>query len=325
MKSNWLTATKARIMILGFCFIQTLISGNSIIHAQSSASSQFLVLPQDNLYADSAKYYLKFFKSKIEPILGWNLDTLVTLYMADTEDDFRRDVGETFPDWGIGAAISDQAKIVIKSPKFIYGGKSLGELIGHELAHVMLFRAAGKRRLPRWFQEGFAMYISGEWRLGQDILVARAAWTGNLIPLEHMDGLSSFKGPKASLAYTESYLAISSLVRRSDPFLISDFLEQYRNRGDFNLCWRKVTGKDYYSWLMDWFNTISRNYHFLLFMFDSEIFWIVFALAVILFFILKKLQNRRVKKRWEREERLNPPDENYKKYFDGYYDEENKT
>jgi hypothetical protein len=204
-------------------------------------------------------------------------------------------------------------------------GKSFRELIGHELTHIMLYRASGRRWLPRWIHEGLAMYVSGEWHIGQDILVARASWTGSLIQLHMMEDLSTFKGPQAALAYTEAYLGVASLFKRSDPYLLPDLLESYRKTGDFYGSWRSVVGQDYSVWIANWLGSVSRKYHLFLFVFDSEIFWIIFALVFILLFVIKKMQNIRVKRRWEIEERLHPPDDSYRQYFDGFYDEENKT
>ena len=136
--------------------------------------------PTNDIYADSARYYLNFFEGRLSKTLGYTLDTTVSLYLATTEAEFQRDTGVIPPDWGAGMAFLEQSRIVIKSPKYMPVNKSFRELIGHELAHIMLYRAAGKRWLPRWLQEGFAMYSSGEWHIGQDVLVARATWTGRL-------------------------------------------------------------------------------------------------------------------------------------------------
>ena len=310
---------KARIRLLGFC-LSLLLTCVTV-----SAQPQFSVFPTDDIYADSARFYLNYFERKLAQLLGTELDTSVTLYLAATEDEFLRDTGTTPPDWGAGIAILEQAKIVIKSPKYMPVNKSFRELIGHELTHVMLHRAAGGEWIPRWLHEGLAMYVSGEWHIGQDLLVARAAWTGNIIPLHQLESLSTFRGVQANLAYTESYLAVSNLLRTTDPFLLPDFLEMYRGSADFYLSWKTTMGMDYVSWISRWQNDTSRQYHFFIFLIDDELFWILLAVIFILLFIIKKAQNARTRKRWKREEMISPPDDSYKKYYDGYYDEENKV
>ncbi len=309
--------------LLGFCFLLCLLV--AIPAAAQQGGGRFVVYPADDIYADSARFYLEFFEKHLTTLLGTPLDTTVSIYLASNEREFLRDSGITPPDWGAGLAFLDDARIVIKSPKYMAVYKSFRELIGHELAHIMLHRAAGGRWLPRWLQEGFSIYASGEWHIGQDITVARAAWTGSLIPLLQLENLSTFRSVKAELAYAQSYLAVARLLRQGDPFLLHDLLDMYRKSGDFYGSWDIVVGYDYVTWITNWLSSISRQYHFFVFLIDEELFWIIIALLFVTLFILKKRQNAKVKRRWDIEERLKPPDNSYKDYYDGYYDEEDKV
>jgi hypothetical protein len=317
-------AYKARKHILGLYLLVALSIPTCELWPQTTGNVLFEVFPADDIYADSARYYLEYFQNILADLLGETLDTTVTAYLAASEDEFSRITGPSIPDWGAGVALLEHSKIIIKSPKYMKTGKSFRELIGHELTHIMLYRAAGGRWLPRWIHEGLAMHVSGEWNIGQDILVARAAWTKNLIHLHRLEEMSVFNGAQANLAYTESYLAVSSFLR-GDPYRIADLLAIYRDTNDFPYSFQAVAGIDYSKWTHDWFQRISRQYHLLLFIFDWKLFWLALPLLIVFLFILKRRQNARTKRRWKIEERLNPPDESYNQYFDGYYDEENQV
>lgn len=316
---------KARNVILGFCFFLTFVVVSFSITPAAAAQERFRIYPPDDIYADSAIQYLEAFDDILADLLDSRLDTIVSVYLASSEDEFARVAGSSIPDWGAGVALMEKNAIIIKSPKFIRVGKSFRELLGHELTHIMLYRAAGERWLPRWIHEGLAMRISGEWNIGQDILVARAAWTNSLVQLHRLEGLSIFNGAEANLAYTESYLAVSSLLKDKDRYVLADLLSLYRNTGDFQISFKTVVGQDYSRWISDWYERTSTQYHFFLFIFDSKIFWMILPVLILLLFLLKKRQNVRVRRRWEIDERLHPPDDSYKQYFDGYYDEENKV
>lgn len=314
----------ARNTLLGFCFLILCLSPISASAEPSAGETPFRIIPADNIYADSALYYLDYYHMRLSNLLGVSLDTSISVYIAESDDEFRRWTGSSMPDWGAGAASAERGIIVIKSPKFMRTGKSFSELLGHELTHIMLDRAAEGRWLPRWIHEGLAMRVSGEWDIGQDILVARAAWTGNLIYLQRLENLPEFNGAQASLAYTESYLAVSSLLKDKDEYLIADLLELYRRSNDFHRSFKQTAGIDYVTWVADWQEKTSMQYHFLLFILDSKIFWLAVPTLIIILFLYKKKQNRKTKRRWKMEERLNPPGDDYKRYFDGYYDEENQ-
>lgn len=299
--------------------------GPGITVSEAAAQARFVILPENDSFADSARYYLNFFHNRIADLVGVPLDTTVTVYLASTEDEFHLNAGFQPPDWGAGLAILDENRIVIKSPKYFRIDKSFRELIGHELAHIMLHRAADGRWLPRWIHEGFSMYVSGEWRIGQDILVARVVWTGRLLHLTQLEDLTTFNGAEAQLAYTESYLATSRLVKRTDPLILSDMLALYRLNHDFHRSWKSTLGIDYGTWAANWYSSVSRQYHLFIFIFDSEVFWIALTICFLLLVIIKKRQNAKTKRRWRRDDMFNPPDNSHKQYYDGYYDEENKV
>jgi len=310
----------ARNLILGFCFF---IFPYTSIQASESAPV-FSVFPQDDIYADSARYYLDSFYKILGDMLEIRLDSTVKVYIADSDEEFRRMTDPSIPDWGAGIADIERNIIVIKSPKYTRVGKTFRELIGHELTHIMMNRASGGQWLPRWIHEGMAMHVSGEWNLGQDILVARAAWTKRLIRLQRLESLSEFNGAEANLAYTESYLAVSNLIKKGDKYIIADLLDLYRKNKDFYRSFRMITGMNYIDWIDDWHERTSMQYHFLLFIFDSRIFWMILPLVFILLYLYKRRQSRKVRRRWKVEERLNPPDDQYKQYYDGYYDDQDQ-
>ena len=283
-----------------------------------------LVEPSDNIFADSARYYLDQYRKILTDLLNFPLDTTVVVYIADSDEEFYELVGSSFPDWGAGGASLKYSTIAIKSPKFIRVGKSFRELLGHELTHIMLNRAAAGQWLPRWIHEGLAMRVSGEWTIGQDILVARAVWTKRVLNLYRLENLSEFSGSQANLAYTESYLAVGDLMKPSDRYLLADLLALYRDNHDFYKSFKIVVGDNYSSWTANWLERISMRYHYFLFLLDPNMLWLIVPLLVILLVILKKRQSSRIKKRWEMEDKFNPPDESYNQYYDGYYDDQDK-
>jgi hypothetical protein len=316
---------KARNLFLGFCFFLAFLLAFGQCFAQKGGEGNILILPADNVFSDSARYYAVYYHEILADLLNFPLDTTVIIYIADSNEEFINRVGSSFPDWGVGAASLDRAAIIIKSPKYIRTGKSFRELIGHELTHIMLHRASGSQWLPRWIHEGLAMRISGEWNIGQDILVARAVWTNRLINLYRLEGLTEFSGAEANLAYTQSFLAASELVKPSDKYLLADLLNIYRHNRDFYKSFKIVVGDDYLNWTTNWYERMSMRYHFFLFLLDARLFWLLIPLFFIILVIYKKRQSAKVKKRWKIEDRINPPDDSYNQYYDGYYDDKDKV
>jgi hypothetical protein len=78
------------------------------------------------------------------------------------------------PGYAAGVAFPERGEIFLfKSKLGSYPFGSLEQVYAHELSHVYLFRAVGQR-VPRWFDEGVAMKVSGEWGGKDDFYLALA-------------------------------------------------------------------------------------------------------------------------------------------------------
>jgi len=62
--------------------------------------------------------------------------------------------------------------------------------------------------IPRWLDEGFAMYSAREWGLWDRVNLIAAVLTDNLIPLGEIRSVNTFSESRAQLAYQESALAV---------------------------------------------------------------------------------------------------------------------
>jgi len=266
-----------------------------------AAVFQIEAQPPDTLRTRLA---LEYHHDRIAGMLDIEYTDTIRVVIATTMESFNRALGTTFPDWGAAAAVKKKKLIVIKSPSYFQVGKSLEELLGHELGHLMLDKASAGRWLPRWFEEGFCQLVSGEWRISNDIRITRAVWGGGLMPLTSLEDVNKFGGAKAGLAYSQSYLAVSSLVQELSIQFIPDFLNDYRETGNIYNAFFTASGYKYTEWANLWQKQTVKRYRFVLFVFESDFFFPMLAVLIVLLYIMKKFQVRKKRKRWELEERL---------------------
>jgi hypothetical protein len=254
---------------------------------------------------------LENFSIKLAKITGTAKAETIDVVIATDIQSFYLAVGSEVPDWGAAVAIKSRNLIVVKSPGYFPVGKSLDELIGHELSHIALDNAVGGKWLPRWFEEGFCQMMSGEWRFEQDLLMTRAAWGSGLVPLIELESLNRFGGAKAGLAYAESYLAVTELARDLGIDFFPDFFSEYRVSGNFYQAFTKTSGYKYLDWTNLWLDQNTRKYRFVLFIFDSRLFFPFLAVVFLLLYMIKLYQVRKKKKEWKRQERLWSNDQDY--------------
>ena len=79
--------------------------------------------------------------------------------------------------WTAGFAIGNDGLIVLfpaRSPR--YPHDTLEDVLRHEVAHVLIDRAARGQRVPRWFHEGLAIVVERPWRL-EIVRASRGSWS----------------------------------------------------------------------------------------------------------------------------------------------------
>ncbi len=287
--------------IIGALVFYSIVSA-FCLNGISQATVFHIKAPADDSVA--ALEFLRHYSAQLYKTTGVSIIDTVFVVVASDSREFNSTVGGEVPDWGAAVAIKSRRLIVIKSPRLFPVGKSLNELLGHELAHIALNDAVGGKWLPRWFEEGFCQMMSGEWRFEQDVLLTRAVWGSGLMSLIELENLNGFGGAKAALAYAESYLAVNSLTRELGIDFYADFFSEYGKSGNFYQSFMSTSGYKYFDWVSQWQNQTARKYRFVLYIFDSRLFFPLLAVVFLLFYVLKLYQVRKKKKEWQRIERI---------------------
>lgn len=123
-----------------------------------------------------------------------------------------------------------------------YPHDSIDALLQHEVAHVLVARAAGGRPLPRWFHEGVALVAERAWGFGdQARFVYEIAWHGR-VPIADLDGF--FDGSRASvtLAYSVAGAFVQDLIAQDGPGAPARLLAALAGGESFDEAFREVTG-----------------------------------------------------------------------------------
>ncbi len=90
----------------------------------------------------------------------------------------------------------------------------LEEVLAHEVAHVLVNRAAAGRPVPRWFDEGVAMLAARPWRLADEAALALTILSGPRTPLWKLDDLFAGSRRDVERAYALSGTLVTDLVER---------------------------------------------------------------------------------------------------------------
>ncbi len=162
------------------------------------------------------------------------------IVVAPSHEEFRTLTSGGVPDWGVGCAFPSRGLVILKSPRVVTYPLQMEDVIAHEIAHVAAGRVLGGTRVPRWFHEGVALSMAGEWRLGSERSVVAAAAAGHLIPLQELEHRFPDGATEAGLAYTESFQAVQYLMDRADLVGAEDLVTIVAAAGDFDAALARI-------------------------------------------------------------------------------------
>jgi hypothetical protein len=147
------------------------------------------------------------------------------------------------PSWAVAYADPSAGTIVLiptRTPTWPDDG--LPDVVRHEVAHVLTFRAAGGRSAPRWFDEGLAMAAGRERAIEDDLREGLAILVGPRLRFAQVDDL--FRGGRsdASRAYSLSSAFFGDLLARHGSAFPRRVLRRMAEGEPFEEAFRSATG-----------------------------------------------------------------------------------
>jgi hypothetical protein len=218
----------------------------------------------------------------------------VNVYLAPYPIRWDSITGGRAPDWGAGVAFPQRDVIVIPGYVSDRGGThTLPQVLRHELAHIALQRALPGVAIPRWFNEGYATWVAGQfdadagWQLRLAFLTNRAPPLDSITldwPLLHAD---------ARLAYLLSASAVRYLYSLGPPASFERFLHELSSHDDFERALREVYIVSSAQFERLWRSHVRRNYGWLQLLAQSVFVWLVITVLVIVMFVVRRRRDRR--------------------------------
>ena len=152
-------------------------------------------------------------------------------------------LARSVPTWVSGYTDGASNVVVLlpeRTPSYPDGG--LEEVLAHEVAHVLIYRAGAGRRIPRWFNEGLAMLAGRSWRLRDQTQLALSLLFAEKVPLWRLDDL--FEGGRSDVerAYALSGALVQDLLDRYGSGLPRALLSRVADGLSFDEALRRTTG-----------------------------------------------------------------------------------
>lgn len=226
------------------------------------------------------------------------------------------------PDWAAGWADGLRGVAVVlpeRVPR--YPHQSLEAVIQHEIAHVLLSRAAGGRPVPRWFDEGVAMAAARVWSLEDRTYLTWGVLTGGPDDLPSLE--AAFYGAsarEARAAYALSSALVRELQQEEGPEVAGKILRRMRGGEELDAAFQAVTGLTAARFARGFFRRQTLWNRWVPLVTSSATLWIAITLLALVAFRRRRQRDAELVRRWEQEDRLwqlrvqrrdppSPPDE----------------
>ncbi|MEP7050603.1 MAG: peptidase MA family metallohydrolase [Pseudomonadota bacterium] len=213
--------------------------------------------------------------------------------------------GAPYPEYASGVAYSELGLVLLTlAPVHPGAEQDLGEVFRHELAHVALNDALNGRSVPRWFNEGFAVFASGESAFVRMKTLSMATVGGSLIPLRELENSFPSDEGKAQVAYAEAVDVLRFLVRREDAHRFRALIAELRSGKPFDKAVLGAYGIELSTLELEWRDDVSRRYTFWPILLSGTFLWVI-ALGVFVWgWRRRRRRDKLTLQRWAREEAM---------------------
>ena len=155
----------------------------------------------------------------------------------------RSELARSTPRWIGGFAVASAETLVLfpgRAPS--YPHNSLDAVLQHEVAHILIGRAAQGRYVPRWFNEGLAMAAERTWALEDTTRLAWEVVWGGRVPVAELDPLFEGDRRATARAYALSSAFVRDLLQTYGPASAGRILSHVARGRTFEAAFYEATG-----------------------------------------------------------------------------------
>lgn len=207
------------------------------------------------------------------------------LVFADSRARFDSLTGGRMPSWSAAATYPATRTIVLQRTP------DLPRVLRHELAHLALHTVV--RRVPRWFDEGYAAYAAGEWDRLEALRVNWALLRGSAPTLRDLDkAIREGGATQAEASYAMATTAVLMLNRLGGERGLAPLLRNLQRTTDFDLALRATYQLTLYQFEEQWRRDLRRRYGWLFVLSSLTLFWAFAGLLLVALWMRRRKLER---------------------------------
>ncbi len=261
----------------------------------SSESARFVFFcePIDSALVPSIQHAAEACVDRTSSLMNYRVLAKTSVFIVSDPMALANLTQVVLPEWGIGFALPSQNQIILKSPRFVNQVIPIEQIVQHEYAHIVLGQKVN-RPLPRWFDEGLAVYLSLEGpAFHDDLLLTKAVILNRLIPMAELEHDFPDNTNQARLAYVQSVTAITMISRQIHEAGLQEFLDDFARHPDFERMMLKYMGMEKAMFYRYWEKSVREDFGWSFLLLQSSFLWFFITFLFIGVFIIKHFQAKK--------------------------------
>jgi hypothetical protein len=211
--------------------------------------------------------------------------------------------GARVPHWVAGYAVGEADLVVLfpsRSPT--YPQDSLEDVLRHEVAHVLIGRAAGGQPIPRWFHEGLAVAVERPRSLEDRARLAGQLLFGHRSTLDDLSQLFGGSQGAQSRAYAVSAAIVRDLMDEHGHAAPAAILRDVADGQPFAVALARVTGRSVQGFERDFWDRHRGWTMWIPLLGSTSLLWIAVIGLAALARRRRRARAAELRRRWEAEE-----------------------
>ena len=207
------------------------------------------------------------------------------------------------PSWVAAYALPSLDTIVVfpaRTPT--YPDRNLPTLLTHELAHLLVHRASGGARLPRWFEEGVATVAAREWGLEDGARFAAAVIGPGPTSLAEVERAFTLDPGQVARSYALSAALVRYLLRLGGADAVAVLLAQVRRGETFGAAFLHTAGRPLDRFEADFFGDEVFWRTWVPFLSSTAALWMLITFLALVAIWRRRQRDAIIRARWAEEE-----------------------
>jgi hypothetical protein len=212
-------------------------------------------------------------------------------------------VARSTSSWIAGFAQGPASTVVLFPSRSVrYPHDSLEAVLRHEVAHVLISRAAGGQAVPRWFDEGLSVVAERAWHFEDRWQLAWVLVSGDQVRMDEVNYLFQAGPGGAARAYVLSSAFVRHIIETSGPAVPARILAAVAKGVSFDVAFEQATGgslagaeRSFHAELTSW----TRRLPFLT---SPFVLWTFVTLLALVAIFVRRRRSAELRRRWAAEE-----------------------